>query len=219
MEKCQNFKRFGRTLPDLLSFGGWVLVFAVVIMASQNTSGCYRAVGRVARRPIKGRSPTGGRDGPSNPEVGISPQLSPQTQEVQSDGQGSERCHQHSTYGCHSMHTEPGPTPSEFFELEEPDRLPELEEFTGIAELKELPSFADFEELAESLELPECPSWDQVQEPTTGTGEEWWEVLFEGIGIFPLVQPPYDEEHSYAMGSVSGETSGGSEVCEMGLLA
>ena len=171
------------------------------------------------KKANKGRSPTGGRDGPSNPQVEISPQLSPQTQEAQSDGQGSKRCHQHSTYRCRSTHTEPGPTPSEFFELEEPDRLPELEDFTGIAELKELPSFADFEELAESLELPECPSWDQVQEPTAGTGEEWWEVLFEGIGIFPLVQPPYDEEHSYAMGSVSGETSGGSEVCEMGFLA
>ena len=119
----------------------------------------------------------------------------------------------------HSMHEELGPTPPEFFELEEPDRLPELEEFAGLAQLQELHSFADFDELAESLELPECPSWDRIQEPTAGTGEDWWEVLFEGIGIFPLVQPPYDEEHPYAMGTVSGEASGSGEVCEMGLLA
>ena len=52
----------------------------------------------------------------------------------------------------------------------------------------------------------------RFQEPTSGTGEEWWEVLFEGIGIFPLVQPPYDEEHPYAMGEVPSETSSSGEV-------
>ena len=168
---------------------------------------------RGGKKANRDRSPTGGRDGPSNSAVEISPQLSPQTQETQSNGQGSKRCHQHSTHGCRSTHEEPGPTPSVFFELEEPDRLPELEEFTGLNELKELPSFADFDELAESLELTECPSWDRIQEQTEETGEEWWEVLFEGIGILPLVQPPYDEEHSYAMGSVSGEASSSGEVC------
>ena len=95
---------------------------------------------------------------------------------------------------------------------ESPDRLPALEELTGIATLPELPSFADFEELEDALELPECPAWDVVQEPTAGTGEEWWEVLFEGIGIVPLVQPPYNEEHPYAMEDLQGEASGSGEV-------
>ena len=165
------------------------------------------------KKTTKGGSPTGGRcDTANNPTNEVSPKPSPKTQETQSDGQGSERCHQHSANGCRSSHKEPGTDPAEFFELDEPDRLPELEEFAGLAELQELPCFADFEELAETLELPECPSWDTIQEPTTGTGEEWWEVLFEGIGIVPLVQPPYDEEHPYVMGQVSGETSSSGEV-------
>ena len=59
----------------------------------------------------KDRSPTGGRNGPSHPAVEVSPQLSPQTQETQPNGPGSERCHQHSTHGCRSTHEELGSTP------------------------------------------------------------------------------------------------------------
>ena len=166
------------------------------------------------KKTLKSGGPTGGRcDHPSSspsspsssPQNEVTPQLSPEAQETKSPGSGSERCHEHSSGGCQSSHEEP--VPAEYFELEEPQRLPELEELTGIATLPELPSFADFEELTDALELPECPSWDVIQEPTTGTGEEWWEVLFEGIGIVPLVQPPYDEEHTYALEDIPDEAS------------
>ena len=53
MGKCQNSKRSGRTLPELLSFGEWVLVFAALTQVSQSSLGCYRVIGRVARRPLK----------------------------------------------------------------------------------------------------------------------------------------------------------------------
>ena len=53
MEKCQNSKRSGKTLPELLSFGEWVLVFVVLTLLSQSSFGCYRAIGRVARRPLR----------------------------------------------------------------------------------------------------------------------------------------------------------------------
>ena len=53
MGKYQSFKRFGKTLPDLLSFEGWVLVFTVLTLISQNSYGCYRVIGRVARRPLR----------------------------------------------------------------------------------------------------------------------------------------------------------------------
>ena len=175
-----------------------------------------------SKKAIKGGGPTSGRcdhpgspsgspSSPSiNPKIEVTPQHSPEAQEAQSTGSGSERCHEHSSSGCLSSHEEP--IPAEFFELEEPDHLPALEELTGLATLPELPSFADFEELNDTLELPECPSWDVVQEPTAGTGEEWWEVLLEGIGIVPLVQPPYNEEHPYAMEDIPDEASSGGEV-------
>ena len=41
---------------------------------------------------------------------------------------------------------------------------------------------------------------------TEGVGEEWWEILFEDIGILPTVQQPLDEEHTYAMEDLQGET-------------
>ena len=54
-----------------------------------------------------------------------------------------------------------------------------------------------------------CPSWSEVRKydptsefsdiPTEGVGEEWWEILFEDIRIFPIVQPTYLGDHSYAM--------------------
>ena len=183
---------------------------------------------KAGKKAGKGGGATGGRLGTSNPQGEVRSQSSPQTQETESHGQRPQRCHQHSSLGCRSTHSEPrsiSPEPEKpartdeceehdrLLEFEEPDRLSELEELTGLADLKELPSFADVEELTDTLEPPECPSWDQLQEPTTGTGEEWWEVLFEGIGIFPLVQPPYDEEHSYVMAPVSGETPGGCQIC------
>ena len=156
-------------------------------------------------------SPSGSPSSPSiSPQIEVTSQHSPEAQETKSTGSRSERCHEHPSGGCLSSHEEP--VPPEFFELEEPDRLPELEELTGLAELPELPSFADFEELVDTLELPECPSWDVVQEPTAGTDEEWWEVLFEGIGIVPLVQPPYNEEHPYAMKDIQDEASSSGEI-------
>ena len=175
-----------------------------------------------SKKAIKGGGPTSGRcdhpsSSPSSPQSEVTPKHSPEAQEAQPNGSGSERCHEHPSSGCLSSHQEP--VPSEFFELEEPHRLPALEEFTGLAELQELPSFADFEELDDALELPECPSWDTVQEPASGEGEEWWEVLFEGIGIVPLVQRPYNEEHPYAMEDIPDEASGSGEVREVGLLA
>ena len=162
MEKCQNFKRFGKTLPDLLSFGGWVLVFAVLIMASQNTSGCYRAIGRVARRPIRRGVQQVDEMVPVIPRSKSAPNLVPKPKRPNTmDRDPSDAisiAHTDAIRRTKSLDR----SPPEFFKLEEPARLPELEEFTGIAELKELLSFADFEELAESLELPECPSWDQL---------------------------------------------------------
>ena len=168
------------------------------------------------KKTLKGGSPAGGRCDSSSgsslspqnevaPQFSTEAQVSPEAQETKSSGSGSERCHEHSSGGCQSSHEEP--VPAEYFELEEPQRLPELEELTGIATLPELPSFADVEELTDALELPECPSWDVIQEPTAGAGEEWWEVLFEGIGIVPLVQPPYDEEHTYALEDLPDEAS------------
>ena len=65
-----------------------------------------------------------------------------------------------------------------------------------------------------------CPDWNQVRKfdpklsdtfediKTEGVGEEWWEILFEDIGILPTVQSPLDEEHTYAMEDLQGETSG-----------
>ena len=125
MEKCQNFQRFGKTLPDLLSFGGWVLVFCCsnndkpkfVRVLSGNRKG--------GKKANKGRSPKGGQDGPSNTEVEVkSPNLVPKPKRPNPMDRKSERCHQHSTYGCRSTHEELGPTPPKFFELEEPDRPP-----------------------------------------------------------------------------------------------
>ena len=63
-----------------------------------------------------------------------------------------------------------------------------------------------------------CPDWNQVRQydpklsdafediKTEGVGEEWWEILFEDIGILPTVQQPLDEEHTYAMEDLQGET-------------
>ena len=66
-----------------------------------------------------------------------------------------------------------------------------------------------------------CPDWNEVRRldpklsdavediKTEGVGEDWWEVLFEDIGILPTVQSPLNEEHTYAMEDFQGETSGG----------
>ena len=53
-----------------------------------------------------------------------------------------------------------------------------------------------------------CPSWDEARlcKPSEGHGKEWWEVLFEDIGIIPLLQPPYAEEHSYVMAEFQGDS-------------
>ena len=60
-----------------------------------------------------------------------------------------------------------------------------------------------------------CPSWSEVRQydptsefsdiPTEGVGEEWWEILFEDIGILPIVQLPYLEDHTYAMEQLQDE--------------
>ena len=54
MEKCQSFKRSGRTLPGWLSFVEWYTAYVVLIaLTIPNSQGCLRALGRVARRPIQ----------------------------------------------------------------------------------------------------------------------------------------------------------------------
>ena len=208
-----KFQKIRQNPPRLAKFRGMGSCFCCTDFAKPKFVRVLSSARKNSKKTIKGGSPTGGRCDAGDPTVQVAPESGTKTQETQPNGPGPERCHQHSSLGCHSSHQELGNTPPEFFELEEPDRLPELEEFVGLPELRELPSFADFEELNETLELPECPSWDRIQEPTAGTGEDWWEVLFEGIGIFPLVQPLYDEEHPYAMGEVSGEASGSGEIC------
>ena len=223
-----KFQKIRQNPPRLAKFKGMCLCFCCTHYDRPKIVRVLSSHRKTGKKTSKGGGPTSGRPGSSSPKGEVRPQLAPKTQETQPNGQGSERCHQHSTHGCRSSHEELGSTTPELeeptgvdkfeehdrlLEFEEPDRLSELEELTGLAELKELPSFADFEELTESLEPPECPSWDQVQEPTTGTGEEWWEVIFEGIGLFPLIQPLYDEEHSYAMEPVSGGTSSGCKIC------
>ena len=211
-----KFQKVRQNPPRLAKFRGMGSCFCCSNASKPKFVRVLSGHRKGGKKTLKGGSPTGGRcntaDTASSPPNEVAPKPSPKTQETQSDGQGAERCHQHSSNGCHSSHKEPGTDPAELLELNEPDRLAELEEYTGLAELRELPSFADFEELDDTLELPECPSWDTIQEPTAGTGEEWWEVLFEGIGIFPLVQPPYDEEHPYAMGEIPSETSSSGEV-------
>ena len=217
-----KFQKVRQNPPRSAKFRGMGSCFCCSLTAKPKFVRVLSNRRKGGKKTLKSGGPTSGRgDPPSSssisPKIEVTPQHSPEAQEAQSIGSRSERCHEHPTSGCLSSHEEP--VPSEFFELEEPDRLPELEELTGLAELPELPSFADFEELADTLELPECPSWDVIQEPTAGTGEEWWEVLLEGIGIVPLVQPPYNEEHPYAMEDIPDEASGSGEVCEVGLLA
>ena len=187
MEKCQNSKRSGKTLPDLLSFGGWVIVFVALIMINQNSLGCFRAVGRLARRPVRIGVQQVDDLSPSHSAVEVSPQLSPQTQETQSNGQGSERCHQHSTHGCRSTHEELGPTPPEFFELEEPDGLTELEEFT-----EDLPSSRNSQASPTSMNSPN-PSSSQNVPPGIGYRNRLRERVRNGgrsflraSGSFPL---------------------------------
>ena len=217
-----KFQKVRQNPPRTAKFRGMGSCFCCSLTAKPKFVRVLSNGRKGGKKTLKSGGPTSGRgDPPSsssiNPKIEVTPQHSPEAQETKSTGSGAERCHEHPSGGCLSSHEEP--VPSEFFELEEPDRLPELEELTGIAALPELPSFADFEELADTLELPECPSWDVIQEPTAGTGEEWWEVLFEGIGIVPLVQPPYNEEHPYAMEDIPDEASGSGEVREVGLLA
>ena len=54
MEKCQSFKKFARTLHGRLSPGGWFIVSVVLIAhLVPSSQGCLRALGRVARRPIR----------------------------------------------------------------------------------------------------------------------------------------------------------------------
>ena len=78
-----------------------------------------------------------------------------------------------------------------------------------------------------------CPSWTkaggydpnlynfnlETDKPSEGVGEEWWEILFEDIGILPILQPLYSEGHTYALEEFSGETPGDDEMREMGFLA
>ena len=64
-----------------------------------------------------------------------------------------------------------------------------------------------------------CPDWNRVQKydpkfsdtfediKTEGVDEEWWEILFEDIGILPTVQSPLNEEHTYAMEDLQVEAS------------
>ena len=53
MEKCQSFAKFAKILPGRLSSAGWTIVLVVLIAhLVQNSQGCLRAVGRVARRPL-----------------------------------------------------------------------------------------------------------------------------------------------------------------------
>ena len=206
-----KFQKVRQNPPRSAKFRGMGACFCCSLTAKPKFVRVLSTRRKGGKETSKGGSPAGGRrDPPSSPQVEVSSKLSNEEQETQSFGPGPERCHQHHSGGCLSSHEEP--VPEEFFELGEPDRLPELEELTGIATLPELPSFSDFEELEDALELPECPAWDVVQEPTAGTGEEWWEVLFEGIGIVPLVQPPYNEEHPYAMEDLQGEASGSGEI-------
>ena len=66
-----------------------------------------------------------------------------------------------------------------------------------------------------------CPNWNQVRKydpklsdtlediQIEGVGEDWWEVLFEDIGILPAVQSPLNAEHTYALEDFQGTTSGG----------
>ena len=217
-----KFQKVRQNPPRSAKFRGMGSCFCCSLTAKPKFVRVLSSRRKGSKETPKGGSPASRRCDPSSSppnssKIEVTPKHSPEAQEAQSNGSGSERCHEHHSGGCLSSHQEP--VPSEFFELEEPHRLPELEEFTGLAELQELPSFADFEELDDALELPECPSWDTVQEPTSGEGEEWWEVLFEGIGIVPLVQPPYNEEHPYAMEDIPDEASGSGEVREVGLLA
>ena len=183
-----KFQKVRQNPPRLAKFRGMGSCFCCTLTSRPKFVRVLSGNRKGGKKTLKSGSPTGGRCSPansaSNPSHEVAPQHSPEAKETQSDGQGAERCHQHPTSGCLSSHKEP--VPAEFFELGEPDRLPELEELTGLAELPELPSFADFEELNDTLELPECPSWDVIQEPTAGTGEEWWEVLFSrALGSFP----------------------------------
>ena len=65
-----------------------------------------------------------------------------------------------------------------------------------------------------------CPGWEQVRRfdpkvsdtfediPTEGVGEEWWDIIFQDIGILPTVQTPLDEEHPYVVADIQDEASG-----------
>ena len=76
-----------------------------------------------------------------------------------------------------------------------------------------------------------CPDWSRVRKcvpklsdafediKTEGVGEEWWEILFEDIGILPTVQSPIDEEHTYAMENLQVEASSSHYVRQIRLMA
>ena len=155
-----KFQKVRQNPPRSAKFRGMGTCFCCSLTAKPKFVRVLSPRRKGSKETPKGGGPASGRcDPPSSPSVSpqveVTPKLGPEAQEAQSDGSGSERCHEHPTSGCLSSHEEP--VPSEFFELREPDRLEELEELTGIAELPELPSFADFEELEELTGIAELP--------------------------------------------------------------
>ena len=70
-------------------------------------------------------------------------------------------------------------------------------------------------------ECDSCPSWSQVRSydpefsdiQTEGVGEEWWEIVFEDIGIFPVIQPLYLKDHTYLLEEFQSSASSSDKVC------
>ena len=54
MKKCQSSKRSGKTLSIWLSSGEWHIALVVLtILRVSSSHGCFRLIGRVARRPVQ----------------------------------------------------------------------------------------------------------------------------------------------------------------------
>ena len=97
-----KFQKVRQNPPRLARFRGMGSCFCCANISKPKFVRVLSGSRKGGKKADKDRSLAGRRCDANSPKIEVTPELSPKTQETQPNGQGSERCHQHSTHGCHS---------------------------------------------------------------------------------------------------------------------